>query len=596
MADSPELNSTGVVKLSLLSDGSPVSDDIDIVSVETCHRINKISRATIVVLDGEMADQSFAISDGDDLKPGKKITIKAGYGDDETQIYEGIVIKHGVSISGDNYSRLSIECRDAAVATTIGRKNANYVDMKDSDILSQIIGNYSTLTADVTATTVQYGELVQYNASDWDFILTRAEANGLLVMVTDGTVAIKSPADTSDDVLTVTYGEDIIEFSAKVDAMSQYTEVKGISWDMSSQAIVEEPISQQTLNSQGNLSASDLADIIGLDSYRLQTSTPLESGALKDWATGQQRKSALSKIVGHIKFQGSAKATLGSLIELKGVGERFNGSVFVSGVRHSISDGSWFTEVDFGLSAELFAEKRDIPAPLTNGFLPGIEGLHIGVVKQLDQDPNGEYRIQVSVPVLQAETEGVWARLIQFYASQGFGLFFIPEIGDEVILGYLNNDPAHPIILGSVYSSNHKAAYDLTADNFTKALVTKSGHTVEFDDDKQIITIKTPDGNSLIFNDDEKSISLTDVNDNSMVLNSDGITLDSPKDIKISAKGEVSVDAVGKISMTSQQDVTVEGLNVSHTANVGFTAKGNATAEVSASGQTTIKGAMVMIN
>ncbi|MCH8207813.1 MAG: Rhs element Vgr protein, partial [Nitrospinae bacterium] len=67
-------------------------------------------------------------------------------------------------------------------------------------------------------------------------------------------------------------------------------------------------------------------------------------------------------------------------------------------------------------------------------------------------------------------------------------------------------------------------------------------------------------------------------------------------DISITAKGKVTIDAVGEVGITSKADVKVEGLNVSNTAKVGFTAKGNATAEISASGQTTIKGAMVMIN
>jgi hypothetical protein len=48
--------------------------------------------------------------------------------------------------------------------------------------------------------------------------------------------------------------------------------------------------------------------------------------------------------------------------------------------------------------------------------------------------------------------------------------------------------------------------------------------------------------------------------------------------------------------MAAQADVKVSGLNVTHTAQVGFSAKGSATAELSASGQTTVRGALVMIN
>ena len=229
-------------------------------------------------------------------------------------------------------------------------------------------------------------------------------------------------------------------------------------------------------------------------------------------------------------------------------------------------------------------------------MLPGVDGLQIGVVMKLDEDPDGQNKIQVSVPVLQAETEGVWARLANFYASSGFGSFFIPEIGDEVVLGYFNGDPSYPVILGSLYSSSLKPPNELTADNFIKAIVTKSLMKVEFDDDKKIITIVTPGENKIVISDEDTSILLEDQNGNKVELGPDGILLDSPKDIKITAKGKITLDAVGEIGITSKADVKLAGMNINNAAQVGFVAKGNATAEISASGQTTVKGAMVMIN
>ena len=68
------------------------------------------------------------------------------------------------------------------------------------------------------------------------------------------------------------------------------------------------------------------------------------------------------------------------------------------------------------------------------------------------------------------------------------------------------------------------------------------------------------------------------------------------KDIKIQAKGMVAIDAVEKIEVSSKADVAISGLNIENDAKVGFAAKGGATAELSASGQTTVKGAMVEIN
>ena len=79
-------------------------------------------------------------------------------------------------------------------------------------------------------------------------------------------------------------------------------------------------------------------------------------------------------------------------------------------------------------------------------------------------------------------------------------------------------------------------------------------------------------------------------------MGSDGIALDSPKDIKINAKGKISIAAMGSIETRSKADVTVEGLKIDNNAKTSFCAKGSASAELSASGQTTVKGAMVMIN
>lgn len=596
MATSPREDADNVVKLTVSSNGAPLDETIQIISVSVSKAINKIPSARLVILDGDMPTQTFAVSDADTFKPGSAITISAGYDQDDETIFEGVVIGHGIEITANNYSRLVIDCRDKAVAMTVGRKNANYVDQKDSGIISALIGNYDGLSADVGTTTVQHKELVQYYCTDWDFMLARAEACGLLVNVDAGKLTVKAPDVSVSPELKVSYGDDLMEFHADMDARTQLTQVTGVAWDPATQAVVETQVSSQTLNSQGDLAASDLAAVINLASYRLQTAAPLEQTALKDWAGGRQMKAALSRIRGEMKFQGSAKAKPGSLIELDGVGARYSGKVFVSAVRHDIVNGNWTTEAAFGMSPEWFSERRDLTAPPAAGLLPGVEGLQIGVVMKLDADPGGEFKVQVSVPLMQAATDGVWARLAKFYASDGIGAFFIPEIGDEVVLGYLNNDPSYPVILGSLYSSKRKTPYPLTADNYTKALVTKSKLKIEFDDDKKVVTIVTPGANTVVISDDDKSILLQDQNNNSVKLSGDGIVLTSAKDIKLTAQGQVTITATGNASITSQADVKIEGLNINNSANVGFVAKGSASAELSASGQTTVKGAMVMIN
>ncbi|AQT61102.1 type VI secretion system tip protein VgrG [Cellvibrio sp. PSBB023] len=596
MAISPLTDSHGVLGYTILVDGAAIAASIEVVSVDIHLAANRINTATLVLNDGNMAENLFPTSDSATFLPGAEITIQVGYDQQQTSVFSGIIIKHSVKISSRNFSRLVVECKDKAIAMTVGRKNANYIDMKDSDILSQLISNTPGLSATVTATTYQHKELVQFYSSDWDFMLARAEANGMLVTLDAGTVTVAAPAVSSAAVLTVTYGMDLIDFSADMDARAQFQSVSSHGWDLASHTLQQQTAAPETLNEQGNVTSATLANVIGLSDFRLQSTVPLDAEELTTWAKAQQIKSGLARIRGQVSFQGSALAKPGTLIELVGVGERFNGNVFVSAVHHHVAEGNWITRAEFGMSPSWFTEAADISAPPAAGLLPGISGLHVGVVMKLDEDPNKQYRVQVSIPEMSAATDGFWARLTNFYSSNGVGAFFLPEIGDEVVLGFFNDDPSHPVILGSLYSSKNKPAYTPEAANNTKALVTRSNMKVEFDEEKKIITITTPAANKIVISDDGKSILLQDQNSNKVTLDSAGITLDSPKDITLKAQGKIVLNATNNIEATAQMDIKQTGLNITSTANVGFTAKGSATAEVSASGTTTIKGAMVMIN
>lgn len=596
MANSPLNDSTGVLSFLITCDGQSMPDLVKVVSIETRHSFNRIPSATITILDGDMPNGHFPVADAGNFKPGTKIVISAGY-DSKTQvIFEGIVIKHAVKINGENYSRLIIECRDKALAMTVGRKNASYVNKTDNQIISTLISNHADLSATVDSTSVTYKELVQYYVTDWDYMMARAEVNGLLVNVNAGKVSVAAPATSGSPVLTLTYGADLQEFQAELDSCWQLSSVTSTSWDLAKLAIVQQTAQPEKLTGQGDLDSKTLAAVLNAGDFGLQTAAPLESDALTAWSKAQQTKAALSRIRGRMQFQGSALAKPGVLLELKGVGKHFNGNVIASNVIHSISDGNWVTEVEFGMPTYWFTEEHQIQAPEAAAWTAGISGLHIGIVLKLDADPEGQYKIQVSIPLMNAATVGVWARFSSFYGSSGFGAFIIPEIGDEVILGFFNNDPSCPVILGSLYSSKHVPPYELAAENNFKAIVTRSKLKLEFDEEKKIITLITPGKNKVVISDEDKSILLQDQNNNKVELSPSGILLDSPKDITINAKGKVAISAVQNVEITAQMDVKTTGLNINSTANVSFVAKGTASAELSAAGQTTVKGAMVMIN
>jgi uncharacterized protein involved in type VI secretion and phage assembly len=201
-----------------------------------------------------------------------------------------------------------------------------------------------------------------------------------------------------------------------------------------------------------------------------------------------------------------------------------------------------------------------------------------------------------AVLMLGGNATGLWARLCAPYATKEAGVFFVPEIGDEVVLGYFDQNPSYPVIIGSLHSSARPTPYANADDNHIKAIVTRSGAKIEFNDADKVITVTTPDKNKIVLSDKDRGIQLLDQNDNKVTLTPSGISLSSAKDIQITANGNVTVAAVGNIDIAAKLDLKTSGLSIHNQAEIAFAAKGGASAELSAAGQTVVKGAMVMIN
>lgn len=591
MALTPSDNADRILSYSIYSKGKKINDAFSLSSAWIRTEINRIGKAVLKFDAGDMSKGTFDEVDNDAFKPGTSIRLDVGDVKTEKTIFSGTVVRLGIQIEKDTHAQMVVECRDCAFPATLGRKNKIFEKKKDSQIISEVLGTYGSVSVD--ATTFQHPSLVQYYSTDWDFALSRADANGLVVIVNNGSISVKKPAVGSQPVTTVTYGTDLIDFDGRISLTEQFSDIEAVSWSPSQQALVTSKAAAPSLNAQGNLKTSDLQ---GGDKLLYQTDAPTDSQALKAWVDSMALKTGLARFQGSFLFYGDASVVPGCIIQIAGLGNRFNGNVYVGSVEHTIENNVWTTRAGMGISPSNITEETNVTAPPAAGWLPGIEGLHVGKVKKLNDDPESEHQVQVEIPLLNGSKNTLWARLAHPYAGKERGTFFIPEVGDEVVIGFFNNDPCRPVILGSLYSSKQAPSYNLTAENYTKAIITKTKMKVEFNEEKKIITIVTPGKNEIEINDDKKSIKIADQNNNVITLDSKGITLDSAKDITLKAQNNIVLDATAKASVKAKTDVELEGLNIKATAKVGFTAKGNATAELSASGQTTVKGAMVMIN
>jgi len=243
--------------------------------------------------------------------------------------------------------------------------------------------------------------------------------------------------------------------------------------------------------------------------------------------------------------------------------------------------------VQFGLNPELFAETYNFRPLPASGLLPAVSGLQIGIVTVLENDPDGEERIKVRLPLVSASEEGIWARIATLDAGKNRGTFFRPEIGDEVVVGFLSDDPCYPVILGMCHSSAKPAPEPAKDSNHRKGYVSREKMQFTFDDEKKIIVLETPGGNKLTLSDEDKGIVIEDQNGNKITLDDSGVKIDSSKDLILKAS----------------KDMNAEGSNIELKAQTGFKASGAGSAEVSGasttikgSATTTISGGVVQIN
>lgn len=591
------VNQGGVMTVTVKVNGSAIPGAYPVYAVQIEQAINRVAAATVTLLDGSPSMETFAISASATFVPGNEISIEAGYDSNNTVVFTGIITKQTIRASARLGPMLEVECKDKAIKMVVGRQNGAWSNTSDSIVISDLIGK-AGLSAEVDATTITLPELVQYYVSNWDFMLARAEVNGMVVATLNNKVSVFDPTRETTAVATLTYGQDLFSLEAEMNAVTQLEQVKASAWDYQNQALAT-ATAANNLAGPGNISSKTLAGVIGLADFNLQTGADPAADQLAGWARAQMLKSEMAKIIGTASAQGSALFVPGKYITLAGVGARFDGDHFIASVRHRLADGNWISDIGFGMSPLWFVQQHEIEAPPAAGLLPGIGGVFNATVLKIDADPDAEYRIQVDVALFNDNKVGLWARLANFYSTNGQGVFFLPEVGDEVVLGFMNQDPCYPVILGSLYSQKNKPYTGFTPNqkNSVKGIVSKSALRAMFDDENVVLTLVTPANNTLVLDDKNKQVLVSDANGNTITMSASGISIKSDKNITIEAGEALTLKgATGVAIQSSGGDVGTKGVNITEAAQMQYSAKGDMTAQVQGGMELTLKAAMVMIN
>jgi uncharacterized protein involved in type VI secretion and phage assembly len=211
----------------------------------------------------------------------------------------------------------------------------------------------------------------------------------------------------------------------------------------------------------------------------------------------------------------------------------------------------------------------------------------------------------------KGKTSTDWVRVMQPYCGKEYGEYFIPEIGTEVVLGFILGNIHKAVVLGCLWNETDKIPADVAnKDNSVKSIKTKGGHEIIFDEtkDKEKIQINTKGKLTIVLEDKEQKISVKDEKgENLICLDSKNGQIDvkAKKKIVFNAgdKDMLTLDGTGKkasltadnIEVNATQALTLKGQNAKLEGNM-TALKAQGAFKVESSAILELKGAMVKIN
>ena len=604
--------SMDIVTYAIKVNDKQVPKEHEVLSITAETGINKIPSATIVINDGEVSEKSFEVSDTEFYRPGKTIEIQLGYKKNDKAenktVFKGIIFRNTHKIN-NHCSELTIDCKHAAEVMTFTKASKIPAEKStDSEMIEDVLSRHGTVKIGefkVEKSQLKHPQAAQVNTTDWDFIMSRLDIGGLICTFPESKLTItpipttksqvaasnsnSAPGETPDKPFKLTYGRNILEFDGEMDPRVESSMVRIETWNFKTQDIeaaesadedCEKDEKKEDKKKQKEEEDKNAAESL---KYTWNISTParVEGAIAESIARTKKLRQCLSKIKGTVKFLGTAEVMPGSFVKIDGVGKKFDGKAFVTNIQHEYSDGCWITTATLGWDEKLFTEQTNPGhANSPTGQISSIQGLHVGKVSNIE-DKDGEYRVKVKLPMVDKASEGIYARIATLDAGKDRGTFFRPEVDDEVVIGFMSDDPANPVILGCVHSSNLTSPLEPDKNNHKKGYVSRSAIKLLFDDGRKSLTIETPGKRVFELDDKEQTVSMKDDFGNKIIMEKSGITIESAGNIIMKAKKEIKA--------TAQTQLGLKGTS-------GAKLEGSGPVTVQSSANTIIKGSIVKIN
>lgn len=242
--------------------------------------------------------------------------------------------------------------------------------------------------------------------------------------------------------------------------------------------------------------------------------------------------------------------------------------------------------------------------PLKEESINRIYSILTGVVTDIE-DPDHGYRVRVRL--LNRDTsdyETDFIRVGTMMSGSGYGSFFLPEVGDEVLVAFEDGIITRPYVIGSLWNQKNKPPVERKEkENLIRELKTKRGHTVIFHDEdgKDSIEIQTPKGIKISLEDEKETLLFSDKNGKNKIQidSANGIlTLLAEKKISLQAGGsKLELDDTNKsVLLESGQSLNIKSQQVVIQAKGTMDVKSSGSLNLKSDGPANIKGAVVKLN
>ena len=236
-----------LVTFTVVSDGQVVPGTVRFTGIAIYKAVGRIPFARIEIADGDPASQTFETSESTFFVPGAEIEIRAGYRSEEEPVFKGVVVSQQIRVNEAGPSQLVVMCRHALFKATLTRRSRSFVDASDDEVVTELLAEYGVTVDSGVSGLPAHEALVQFQVTDWDFVLARAESNGLFLVPTDAGATLAAPELSGEPALSLAYGSTILALEAQFDARTQPAEATALAWDHASQEPVTSSADEPSL-------------------------------------------------------------------------------------------------------------------------------------------------------------------------------------------------------------------------------------------------------------------------------------------------------------------------------------------------------------